>query len=262
MQNHSSQSSRDVHFLRLSSKFVWCLESAYLKQKRLTFLATRPRYLGIISPVDRFFYQRGPAANLSRLQPECFLPPLPSRPFLSPHPTFPYTMHFLLGFCLLTSFFSFSLHVSAWVARWGTAVYFPLTACSDNLAPFRGTRFGACEVSPPRRLSRGQVRFTWTRIFCRFGNVTARRHLCREHPKGPTTPDPWSPLSPEEFEIARHRPFWPLGRATGMWRANYRRSFCVFRLATCVLNKELECLILGRRNLINAIFTDYLCQNY
>lgn len=104
---------------------------------------------------------------------------------------------------------------------------FPLTACSDNLAPFRGTRFGACEVSPTRHLSRGQVRFTRTRTFCRFGDVTARRHLCREHPKGPTTPDPRSPLSSEEFEIARHRPFQRLGEAAGMWRTNYRRSFCV-----------------------------------
>lgn len=131
---------------------------------------------------------------------------------------------------------------------------FPLTACSDNLAPFRGTRFGACEVSPPRRLSRGQVRFTWTRTFCRFGDVTARRHLCREHPKGPTTPDPRSPLSPEEFEIARHRPFRPLGEAAGMWRTNYRRSFYVFRLATCAFNGKLKYLVLRKRDFKRNIY--------
>lgn len=159
--------------------------------------------------------------------------------------------------CWQVFFFPFSLHASAWVARWGTAVYLPLAACSDNLAPFRGTRFGE-PVKFRRRVVYRADKFVLRGrgSFVVFGDVTARRHLCREHPKGPTTPDPRGPLSLEEFEIARHRPFRPLEEAAGMWQTNYRRSFYVFRLASCLLNRKLECLVLRRRDLINIFIRD------
>lgn len=84
-----------------------------------------PVYLGIISPVDRFFLQTQRVLLLislvsdRRVFPFSFTIP----PRHSSHPTFLHTMHFLLGSCLLTSFF-FLVARTAWVARRGTVVYF------------------------------------------------------------------------------------------------------------------------------------------
>lgn len=156
-------------------------------------------------------------------------------------------MHFLLGFCLLTSFFFLPRCMYPRESRWGTAVYFPPHRVFWQPGPVSWYTFRrACEVSPPRRLSRGQVRFTRTRIFCRFGDVTARRHLCREHPKGPTTPDP-----PESFKPRRIRNCAPPAVPAEMRQTNYRRSFYAFLLANSLLNrKKFECLVLRKRDLI------------
>jgi len=167
-------------------------------------------------------------------------------------------MHFLLGFCLLTSFLFLSRCMYPWVARWGTAIYFPLTACSDNLAPFRGTRFGE-PVKFRRRavyradkfVLRGRGSFVVSGTWRRGDTYVESTQRDRPHLI------PRSPLSLEEFEIARHRPFRPLGEAAGMWQTNYRRSFYVFRLASCLLYRKLECLVLRRRDLIN-IYSRYL----
>lgn len=202
-----------------------------IRQKRLTFLATRLRlYLGIISPVDRFFFYRraeGPAVNLSSLRPESVslsllpVPPPPPPPRHSPHPTFLRTMHFLLESCLLTSFFSFSLHApreSRGEERSSTSLLPPLLpAAVHEEEP--GPVFGG-------PTSRGPVKFRRRVVYradefslyadadplSSLGYVTARRHLCRGHPKGPTTPDPRGPLSHKEFEIARHTTSIPRGR--------------------------------------------------
>lgn len=72
-----------------------------------------------------FFTGRAPSL-ISRLREECFLLPYSSIPPLLPFPlSFPHTMHFLLGYPACWQVFSFSLHIVARVALWGTTVYLP-----------------------------------------------------------------------------------------------------------------------------------------
>lgn len=113
---------RVVHFLWPPSKFVRCSESAYLRQKRLAFLATRSRYLGIIPPVDRFFYRLGPAANLSSPRTECFTPLSPS--LSSPSPRFSLSL-----FLIQCTFYS---DLACW------QVFFFLVACIASRAVKNG----------------------------------------------------------------------------------------------------------------------------
>lgn len=178
------------------------------------FKAETSHIPGNEAPVSRYyfagrplFFTGGVSLLISRLSTETFpfSPAFLSSLSLPPLSTFLSYNALFTRILLVDKFFFFLVARSAWVARWGTVVYFssPHAAVADNLASFWDPCFGSCEVSPPRRLSRGQVRFTRMRTLCRLGYVTARWHLCREHPKEPTTPDPRGPLSLEEFEIAR-----------------------------------------------------------
>lgn len=171
-------------------------------------------------------------------------------------------MHFLLGSCLLTSPFFFFLVARTRASRAvRNDVYFPppprlRTTVPDSLAPFRGPRFGACEVSPPCRLSRGQVHFTRMRTLCCLEYVTARRHLCRGHPKEPTTPDPRGPLSPEEFEIARDRPYQPWWRG---WGVASELSVIFLCVSLGELRVEWKSWMPYLEESRDATFTVYLC---
>jgi len=183
----------------------------------------------IISPVDRFFYWQGSAANLS--SPEHFSPSLTSLVPLSP-------LRFLLYNALFTRIllvdkflFSFSLRVPARVAQWGTAIYFPPIASHGALAPFRSPRFGClwsfAAVSSIARTSSLYADADPLSSRIRDGAATPMQRA----PKG--TDHTWSSRSFKSRGIRNcARPTMPAGDAAEVWRTNYQWSFCAFCLAT------------------------------
>jgi len=174
-----------IRFLRSPSKFVRCSVPAYLRQKRLTFLATEVPVSGYyFAGRPAFFTGRVPLL-ISRLRLECFLPPPPTGPSRTPLHFLSYNALFtrillvdkflflsLSLSCLFSTFFflSFSLHVpreSRGEERPSTFPHRRATVPERTRPRFGARVFGACEVSPPHRLSRGQVRFTRMRTLCR-----------------------------------------------------------------------------------------------